>query len=177
MKVSEQDLRVLALWAGACAARTLRLFAAAAPSDSRPRDAIAALRAFARGGPRTAQLRSYVWAALAAAREVDDPAATAAARAAAVAAGVAYTHARVTADQTKHVFAPAAYAARARQLAADDPRAADREIGWAIDHASPAVRALVRRMPRRKVARGALDALMARLDVGLRAPRRRKSRR
>lgn len=173
MILRDQDRRLLARWAAACAARTLRLFEAAAPADSRPRDALAALRAYARGGRRNSALRSHVWAALAAAREVDDPAGTAAGRAAAVAAGIAYTHTNVTAPQTKHVFAPAAYAARARELAADDRSAADREIRWAIEHASPAIRALVRRMPVRKASRGRLDALMHQLDAGLRRPRRR----
>ena len=170
LTIRVEELRVLARWAAACASRTLRLFESVAPSDTRPRDAIAALRAFARGGPRTNALRSHVWAALAAAREVEDPAAAAAARAAAVATGIAYTHAEVTAEQTKHVYAPAAYAARAKELAADDPSAADRELRWAIDHASPAVRRLVRRMPARKAGRGRLDVLMGQLAAGLRRP-------
>ncbi len=168
MILSDADRRLLARWAAACATRTLRLFEAAAPADSRPREALAALGTYARGGRRDAALRSHVWAALAAAREVDDPAAAAAGRAAAVAAGIAYTHTDVTAAQTKHVFAPAAYAARARELAADDPDAADREIRWAIAHASPAIRALVRRMPARKPSRGRLGALVQQLDAGLR---------
>jgi len=42
--LGEDDRRVLALWAADCAERTPPLFAAQAPSDKRPRDAIAGAR-------------------------------------------------------------------------------------------------------------------------------------
>src|SRR5215813_7653936 len=80
MTLSEEDRRFVGLWAADCAERVLPLFEAKAPSDTRPREAIEGIRAFARGGKRTAQLRSLAWAAHAAAREVGDPVATAAAR-------------------------------------------------------------------------------------------------
>jgi len=61
------------------------------------------------------------------------------------------------------------YAARAREFAAvDDPGVGDKEIRWAIEHASPAVREVVRRMPVRGPGRGRLDALLYQLDAGLR---------
>ena len=47
--LSEADRRIVAVWAADCAERVLGLFEAEAPGDSRPRDAIARLRAFARG--------------------------------------------------------------------------------------------------------------------------------
>ena len=47
--LSETDRRIVAVWAADCAERVLRLFEAEAPGDSRPRDAIARTRAFARG--------------------------------------------------------------------------------------------------------------------------------
>jgi hypothetical protein len=47
--LSEADRRIVAVWAADCAERVLRLFEAEAPGDSRPRDAIARTRAFARG--------------------------------------------------------------------------------------------------------------------------------
>ena len=56
--LSEADRRIVAAWAADCAGRVLGLFEAEAPGDSRPRDAIARTRAFARGelsvrGPAT----------------------------------------------------------------------------------------------------------------------------
>jgi hypothetical protein len=48
LTLSEDDRRVLAAWAAACAARTLPLFEAEAPNDPRPRAAVAA-------GPRLAR--------------------------------------------------------------------------------------------------------------------------
>jgi hypothetical protein len=81
MTLSEEDRRLVGLWAADCAERVLPLFEAKAPSDTRPREAIEGIRAFARGGKRIARLRSLAWAAYAAAREVGDPVATAAARA------------------------------------------------------------------------------------------------
>jgi hypothetical protein len=77
MTLSEEDRRLIALWAADCAERVLPLFEAQAPSDTRPRLAIEGIRAFALGGKRTGHLRSLAWAAHAAAREVGDPLASA----------------------------------------------------------------------------------------------------
>jgi len=60
------------------------------------------------------------------------------------------------------------YAARARELAADDRSVGDEEIRWAVEHASPAVREVVRRFPARGPGRSRLDALYYDLDAGLR---------
>ena len=169
MTLSDRDRRLLGLWAADCAERVLPLFAAQAPNDTRPRGAIEAIRVFAHGGQRTAQLRSVALAALAAARAVDDPAATAAARAAGYAAATAYMHALATLDQAKHALAPATYAARARELAvADDPGMGDDEIRSALENAPPEVREVMRRMPARRPGRSRLDALYHQLDAGLR---------
>jgi hypothetical protein len=167
--VSEEERRLIAFWVADCAERVLALFEEKAPSDTRPREAIEGIRVYARGGNRTEQLRSLFCAGYAAAREVGNPSAAAAARAASLAASFAYIHERITVDQAKHALGPAAYAARARELAADnDPRAADTEIQWAIEHASPAVLEVMRRMPVRSSGRGRLDALLYQLDAGLR---------
>jgi hypothetical protein len=169
MTLTEEDLRLVGLWAADCAERVLPLFEAKAPTDARPREAIEGIRAFARGGKRTARLRSLAWAALAAAREVGDPVATAAARAAGLAASAAYMHPLATLDQAKHALGPAVYGARAREFAAaDDPSVGDEEIRWAIEHASSAVREVVRRYPARVPGRSRLDALYYQLDAGLR---------
>jgi Imm-5 like putative immunity protein len=167
--LNEPDRRLVGDWAADCAERVLPLFEARAPADTRPRQAIEGIRTYARGGRRTAQLRELVWAAYAAAREVGDPCAAAAARAAGLAAGTSYTHTQVTPDQVKHVLGPAAYAARARQLAAGGaPATGSEEIRWAIGHASLAVREIIRRLPACGCGRGWLEALIQQLEAGFR---------
>lgn len=169
MTLSQDELRLIGFWAADCAERALPLFEAKAPCDTRPREAVEGIRVFAHGGKRTAQLRSLALAAHAAAREVGDPTAAAAARAAGHAAAAAYTHALATFDQAKHVLGPAVYAARAREFAAgNDPDVGDEEIRWAIEHASPTVCAVMRRFPARSPGRTRLDALFYQLDAGLR---------
>lgn len=121
LALSEDDRRVLAVWASACALRTLSLFGAQAPGDTRPRDAIDGLRAFARCEMRIGKPRALSALAHAAAREIGDPAAVAAARAAGQAAGVAHMAA--------HARGAAAYAAKAAGLAAlDDSTAVAAEV-------------------------------------------------
>lgn len=121
------------MWAAACAERTLPLFEAQAPGDTRPREAIEGVRAFARGELRIGPVRALSAGAHAAAREVGDPAAVAAARAAGHAAAVAH--------MASHALGAPAYAAQAAGLAApDDPAAVAGVVTWAQSHASPAVR-------------------------------------
>ena len=159
----------MALWAADCAERVLPLFQAKVPGDRRPRAAIEAARIFAQEGKRTAELRSLAWGAHAAARECRDPVATSAARSAGYAAATAYMHPLATHHQTRHVIGPAAYAARARELAAgDDPNVGDEEIQWIIEHTSAAVRQILGRMAPIGAARSRLDALLRMLDAGLR---------
>lgn len=89
LTLCEEDRRVVATWAADYAERVLRLFEVVAPSDRRPRDAIEGVRAFARGEMRIGQVRALSANAHAAAREVHVTSATAAARAAGHAAGLA----------------------------------------------------------------------------------------
>jgi hypothetical protein len=169
MPLSQVELRIIGHWAADCAERALPVFESLAPSDRRPRDAIEGCRAFARGGERTAQLRSLAWAAYAAARAVAAPAAAAAARAAGVAAGLAYMHPLADPDQAKHLLGPAAYAALARELEeGGESGIADAEVRWAIEHAPPEASGVLGRIPERGVGRGRLDALLYQLDAGLR---------
>lgn len=151
--LSEADRRVLAVWAADCAERVLRLFESQAPGDTRPREAIAGLRAFARGELRIGVVRALSAQAHAAAREVREPVAVAAARAAGQAAG--------TAHMAAHARGASAYAAKAAGLAAPgDPAAAAREIGRQLGRASPAVRDLLRRLPPPVPARTGLGVLI-----------------
>jgi hypothetical protein len=137
--LSEADRRIVAVWAADCAERVLGLFEAEAPGDSRPRDAIARLRGFARGelGVGAARRR---FVAHAAAREVSAPAAVAAARAVGQAASIPHMGA--------HALGAAAYAAKAAGLAAPDrPEAVSEEIRWQLGAMSTAARAALRQLP------------------------------
>jgi hypothetical protein len=151
LTLSEGARRVLATWAADCAERTLPVFAAQAPGDSRPRDAIDGARAFARGELRIGPVRTLAVAAHAAARVVGEPAATAAARAAGHAAAVAHmaSHARGV-----------AYAAIAAGLAAPgDPDAVANEARWQQGHLTPEASALLAELPPPPRSRGTLSAL------------------
>jgi hypothetical protein len=160
LTLSEDDRRVLAQWAADCAERTLSLFQTQAPTDARPRDAIAGLRAFADGEMRIGECRARAARAHAAARAVDDPAAIAAARAAGQAAAVAHMAA--------HARGAAAYAAKAAGVAAPlDPTAAAREVRWQVGHASPAVRDVLRRLPLPTTTTSTLGAMIENLHAML----------
>ncbi|WP_399542605.1 putative immunity protein [uncultured Arthrobacter sp.] len=118
----------------------LALFEAEAPADGRPRDAIARARAFARGELSAAEEIRRRFVAGRAAREVNSPAAVAAARSAAQAAAVAHMGARA--------LGAAAYAAKAAGLAASDQtQAVDDEIRWQLVHMSAEARLVLRRLP------------------------------
>ena len=172
MTLTLDDLREIGFWAADCAERVLPLFEGKVFSDSRPREAIEGIREFARGGKRTSNLRSLALAALAAARETSDPVAAAAARAAGVAASSAYMHPLANLNQAKHALGAAMYAARARELeAADDSNVAGEEIRWAVKHASPAVREVIRRYPVRSPGRSRQDDFYYQLDSALRSGR------
>ena len=153
LTLSEDDRRVLAVWAADCAERTLTLFEAKAPGDPRPREAIEGVRAFARGEIRIGPARALAVRAHAAAREAGDPAAVAASRAAGHAAG--------TAHMAAHARGAPAYAAKAVGLAAPgDPNAKAAEARWQVSHASPSVREVLRRLPAPQRGGGELGALI-----------------
>jgi uncharacterized protein YdhG (YjbR/CyaY superfamily) len=97
---TRDDRMAIARWAADCAGRVLPRFEQRCPHDDRPRRAIAAARAWARGAIGTAEARAAAVAAHAAARATDDAAARASARAAGHAAASAHValHARAAAD-------------------------------------------------------------------------------
>src|SRR4026209_2939282 len=136
-----ESLRALGSWAADCAERALSVYEKHEGSDSRPRPALEGIRLLAAGGKRTAQFRSLALSAFSAAREADDPAAAAAARAAGLAASSAYTHPLAAVQQTKHIVGPAAYSALALELnLGGDPIIGDEEVRWAIEHVNAEVR-------------------------------------
>jgi len=168
--LSLESLRAIGGWAADCAERALSVYETHPDSDTRPRAAIEGIREFAGGGKRAARLRSLALEAHAAAREIGDPAAAAAARAAGLAAASAYTHPLADIHQTKHIVGPAAYAALALELDhAGSPNIGDGEIRWAIEHAPAEVREVLLQMPARQAGRSRLDTILYELDAGIRA--------
>jgi hypothetical protein len=109
MKLDEPDHRSLALWAADCAGRVLPYFEEGRPGDDRPRRAVEAGMAWARGEMGVGEARAAAIASHAAAREADPASACASARAAARAAG----HAAATAHMAAHAPHAADYAIRA----------------------------------------------------------------
>ena len=138
--LSESERREVAAWAADCAERVLVLFETEAPTDGRPRDAIARARAFARGELDAAGEIRRRFVAGRAASAVRSPAAVAAARAAAQAAGVAHMGA--------HALGAAAYAAKAAGLTAPDrPTAVHDEISWQLGRMTDQTRSALRQLP------------------------------
>lgn len=138
--LSEADRRIGASWAADCAERVLAIFESESPDDSRPRDAIARTRAFARGELDAAGEIRRRFVAGRAAHGVASPPAIAAARAAAQAAGVAHMGA--------HALGAAAYAAKAVGLSKPDQVDAVRaEICWQLNQLSPEAKTALRQLP------------------------------
>jgi hypothetical protein len=175
--LSDADRRIVAVWAADCAQRVLWLFEAEAPGDSRPSDALARTRAFARGELDVAKEIRRRFLGGAAAREVATPSAVAAAKAAGQAAAVPHMGA--------HALGAAAYAAKAAGLGAPDrPEAVGEEIQWQLGHMSPATRSALRKLPpvgeNRSgplgpglLASGLLGAIIGDLQAGLAGAARR----
>jgi hypothetical protein len=169
--LSEADRRRVAAWAADCAERVLGLFEAEAPTDDRPRAAIARTRAFARGELNTAEEIRRRFVGGVPVDEVKAPAAVAAARAAGQAVAVSHMGA--------HALGAAAYAVKAASLAAPDrPEVVDDEIHWQLTHMTAEVRTALRALPPVGenssgplgpgiLASGQLGAIIRDLQVGL----------
>ena len=170
----EQELlRAVALWAADCAEQTLSIFERHHPTDMRPREAIRACREFGRGKKRDKNLHIASLAALKAGKEEDEPSKYAA-RAATLAASVAYTHTDLQTGiqgirQARHVLGPVVYAALALEMeAGGDPKIGDDVIHRAIKSAPPEVRYLLQHMPPQPRETGRLGVLFSDLDSALR---------
>ena len=138
--LSEDDRRLVALWAADCAERVLALFEAEAPDDDRARDGIHRARAFGRGELDTAGEIRRRFEAGRAAQSATTPAAVAAARSAGQASGVAHKGA--------HPLGAAAYGAKAASMAAgDDDTARRTEVLWQLQQMTHEVRAALARLP------------------------------
>jgi len=135
--LTDDDHRLLALWAAACAEHVLPLFESVQPSDPRPRQAIEQIRRWTRGEISMSESRAAGGHAMAAARALTGPP-----RHAAFAAGQAGVVAHVAA----HELGAAAYAIKAARAAVPAEEAEDagrRECAWQREQLPDAVRALV----------------------------------
>ncbi|MER5933901.1 putative immunity protein [Streptomyces sp. NPDC002054] len=167
--LSKQDLRAVTAFAAASAEVVLEIFEADQPDDSRPRDAIGAAWAFARGGERGKSLRDTASAALKAANSAHTAAAREAAWAAMSAAGAAYLHPLAKATQVKHILGAGAYAARAAELGADDDRSVGAEhLERTVRRATPVVVDVLKRFPTAPDGGGRVGELIRMLDADLR---------
>ena len=121
--VLKSDYQILAIWAADCAERVLKYFEKNFPQDIRPREAIAAARAWARGEIKMMAARKCAIASHAAARDAEkNPESEAAARSAG--------HAAATAHVGRHAFAASTYALSAIR---DASSSSDYEINQQID--------------------------------------------
>jgi hypothetical protein len=135
--LTDDDHRLLAAWAAACAEHVLQLFESEQPSDLRPREAIERIRAWTRGEINMSESRAAGGHAMAAARGLSG-----AARFAAFAAGQAAVVAHVAA----HELGAAAYAIKAVRAAAPAKLASSagrRECRWQRARLPDAIRELV----------------------------------
>ena len=119
--LTDADHHLLALWAASCAEHVLDAFESVCPDDPRPREAIEAGRAWARGDLPMMRARAAGGHAMGAARELRG-----AARWAAYAAGQAACVAHVAA----HDLGAAAYAIKAARAAAPPGRGRGAPGGW-----------------------------------------------
>ncbi len=135
--LSDANHHLLALWAATCAEHVLHFFEEVQPEDSRPRQAIAAARAWVRGELPMMQTRALGGHAMGAARDLSG-----AGRYAAYAAGQAGVVAHVAA----HELGAAAYAIKAAQAAAPEGKreqAGRQECHWQREQLPGEIRELV----------------------------------
>lgn len=133
--LTDTDHQLLALWAAQCAEHVLHFFEDSQPSDTRPRDATEAARAWARGEMKMMDARARGGHAMGAARSLDGPA-----RYAAYAAGQAACVGHVP----EHYLGAAAYAIKAAQAAHPRDHSAGRvERDWQRDRLDGLIRGLV----------------------------------
>lgn len=106
LTLPEADRRELIGWAADCVKRLLPIFESAAPSDARLREALEGARAFAQEELSVGPMRKFAFGCHAAAREVDESAAEAVARACGQAVAVAHMagHSREIARYTKRAL-------------------------------------------------------------------------
>lgn len=160
------ELRAVVRFASDCAQELLPDFEAAAPGDSRPREAIAAARMFVDGAPRSNMQRTAAFASHRAAKGVSLETAQLAALAAGDAAAAAYLHPIAKASQVGHILRAAACAARATELRTG---ATDRDtVRVLADRATPPVPEILCRYPVAPPGTSRVSQLISTLDSAIR---------
>jgi hypothetical protein len=150
------DLREVAAYAADSAEKVIAIFERRGVSDPRPREAIAAARNFACGGPRVKALRDAAWAAH---------------KAAMCAPAAAFLHPLSRATQVRHILGAAAHAARAAELAAgDDPVVGHDFVERMVRGTNPEVIEILCRYPDPPQGGGRTGELLRMLDRQLREP-------
>ncbi|QMW04616.1 putative immunity protein [Spirosoma foliorum] len=135
--LTDEDHRLLAIWAAQCAQHVLPYFEEARPDDDRPRRALELTQAWVNGEINMKQAHMAAFTANAAAKEVSG-----AAKFAALSAGQAVAVAHVAA----HELGAAAYAIRAAMAAASDDKkelAKAQECQWQRDQLPESILDLV----------------------------------
>jgi hypothetical protein len=135
--LQDDDHRILAMWAAACAEHVLHHFEASRPDDGRPRRAIELARAWARGEIPWSDARTAAGHANAAARDL---------RGAARHAAYACAQAAAVGHVAAHELGAAAYAIRSAQAAtteAERDGAGRAECRWQRAQLPPSIRDLV----------------------------------
>lgn len=133
--LTDDDHRMLALWAADCAEHVLHFFEDESPGDQRPRDAIAAARAWAQDSMPMMRARAAGGHAMGAARPLRG-----AARFAAYSAGQAACVGHVA----EHDLGAAAYAIKAvRSANPEDPATGRAERDWQRAQLPEQIRRLV----------------------------------
>lgn len=138
--LSDEDHRLLAIWAAQCAQHVLDYFEEIRPEDDRPRRAVKATQAWVNGEIIVKQARFAAGASQDAAREVKE--ASEAAKLAALSAGQAAVVAHVAA----HELGAAAYAIRAVMAASPKDKKEmlrQQECQWQRDRLPEKIRDLV----------------------------------
>ncbi|WP_366146416.1 putative immunity protein [uncultured Pseudokineococcus sp.] len=163
------EIRVVARFAAESAEVVLPVFEDARPDDFRPRAAVDAAWAFARGAARSNVQRVTAVDAHRAAKDTSVAAAQHAALAAGDAAAAAYLHPLAQATQVGHILGAAAHAARVSELrGGGDPDVGAASIRLARDRAVPTLVEVLRRYPVAPAGRGRVAQLMQALDASLR---------
>ncbi|WP_420828947.1 putative immunity protein [Herpetosiphon giganteus] len=135
--LSDDDHRLLALWAAACAGHVLEYFEQAQPNDHRPHHALAQLQAWVRGELSMSEARAAGGHANAAARGLSG---------AARFAGFAAAQAALVAHVAAHNLGAAAYAIKAVCAAATkgtEDEAGRQECAWQHAQLPATLRAFV----------------------------------
>ncbi|GAA3701303.1 hypothetical protein GCM10022204_17630 [Microlunatus aurantiacus] len=169
--VTMPELRAVARFVAESAAEVLEIFESAVPGDDRPREAIAAARAFVEGAPRSRRQRVAAVDAHRAAAQAPTEPARLAARCAGDAAAAAYLHPIARASQVGHILRAAATVAHLSELSADvDQGAAARSLERSRLRATQGLVDVLRRYPSASspVGGSRVATLMAELDAALR---------